>query len=66
MRKNGCVINTGDNPNKEERKNRIEENRTKYSISQEEVTITQNIRSKKSNCLDLRMIVWPNISQSKK
>jgi len=37
MRKNGCVINTGDNPNKEERKNRIEENRHKYSISQEEV-----------------------------
>jgi hypothetical protein len=27
MRKNGCVINTGDNPNKEERKLRIEENR---------------------------------------
>lgn len=33
MRKNGCVINTGDNPTKEERKNRIEENRLKYQIS---------------------------------
>ena len=37
MRKNGCVINTGDNPNKEERKKRIEENRAKFSIPQEEV-----------------------------
>ncbi|CAD8155447.1 unnamed protein product [Paramecium octaurelia] len=37
MRKNGCVINTGDNPNKEERKQRIEDNRQKYSISQEEI-----------------------------
>lgn len=32
-RKNGCIINTGDNPNKEERKQRIEANRDKYSIS---------------------------------
>lgn len=40
MRKNGCVINTGDNPNKEERKLRIEENRQKYSISADEVLFT--------------------------
>ena len=37
MRKNGCVINTGDNPTKEERKRRIEENRRLYSIPQDEV-----------------------------
>ncbi len=34
VRKNGCVINTGDNPTKEERKRRIEENQKKYSISE--------------------------------
>lgn len=27
LRKNNCIINTGDNPTKEERKRRIEENR---------------------------------------
>lgn len=44
MRKNGCVINTGDNPNKEERKLRIEENRQKYSISADEVLIPTSYR----------------------
>jgi len=28
IRKNNCIINTGDNPNKEERKKRIEENKS--------------------------------------
>lgn len=30
MRKNNCIINTGDNPTKEERKKRIEENYKKF------------------------------------
>jgi hypothetical protein len=29
IRKNNCIINTGDNPHREERKRRIEENRKK-------------------------------------
>jgi len=32
-RKNNCIINEGDNPNKEERKRKIEENRSKYGLT---------------------------------
>jgi hypothetical protein len=37
IRKNGSIINQGDNPTKEERSRRIEENRGKYSIESDEV-----------------------------
>lgn len=37
IRKNNCIINTGNNPNKEERKKRISENKKKYGVSQEEI-----------------------------
>ncbi|KRX04843.1 hypothetical protein PPERSA_06477 [Pseudocohnilembus persalinus] len=38
MRKNNSVINTGDNPTKEERQRNIEGNRKKYGLSQEEIS----------------------------
>jgi len=34
-RKNGCLVNTGNNPTKEERHRQIEENRKKYGLQQE-------------------------------
>lgn len=37
MRKNNCIINTGDNPTKEERRKRIAENKIKYGISEEQI-----------------------------
>lgn len=33
LRKNNCIINTGDNPTKEERKRRIEKHRKMYGLS---------------------------------
>lgn len=36
-RKNNFIINTSNNPTKEERKIRIEENKQKYGLSKEEV-----------------------------
>ena len=37
IRKNNCIINTGDNPNKEERKKRIDRNRILYGLTPSEV-----------------------------
>lgn len=37
-RKSNCIINTGDNPTKEERKRRIQEHQIKYGLSKEELT----------------------------
>lgn len=37
LRKNNCIINTGDNPTKEERLKRIAENKVKYGISEEQI-----------------------------
>jgi len=36
-RKNGCVVNTGNNPTKEERQRQIAQNREKYGLTQEEI-----------------------------
>jgi len=36
-RKNGCLINTGNNPTKEETKRKLEENRKRFGISQEKI-----------------------------
>jgi len=38
IRKNNCIINTGDNPEKEERKRRILMNKKKYGLSQEYIS----------------------------
>jgi hypothetical protein len=37
MRKNNCIINTGDNPTKEERKRRIDENRKLYGLTRDQI-----------------------------
>jgi len=37
VRKNGCIINTGNNPNKEERTRKILENRKKFQLPQDEI-----------------------------
>ncbi len=49
MRKNNCIINTGDNPTKEERKRRIEENFKKYGLTPEEIKNIKLPKFKKSN-----------------
>jgi len=36
-RKNGCVVNTGNNPTKEERQRQIAQNRERFGLSQEEI-----------------------------
>jgi hypothetical protein len=54
-RKNGCVINTGDNPNKDERKRRIKENAQKYSIDSEEVALNPNLRLQRLSYRGIRM-----------
>lgn len=36
-RKNNFIINTSNNPTKEERKRQIEDNKTRYGLSKEEV-----------------------------
>ena len=45
-RKNNCVINTGDNPTKEERTRMIQENRCNYELTKEYV---RNIKLPKTN-----------------
>ncbi|KAL4470193.1 hypothetical protein ABPG74_011804 [Tetrahymena malaccensis] len=37
LRKNNCIINTGDNPTKEERKRRIEQNRKIYGLTAKQI-----------------------------
>eukprot|EP01017_Pseudomicrothorax_dubius_P049554 TRINITY_DN9229_c0_g3_i1.p1 TRINITY_DN9229_c0_g3~~TRINITY_DN9229_c0_g3_i1.p1 ORF type:complete len:213 (-),score=38.03 TRINITY_DN9229_c0_g3_i1:23-661(-) len=37
LRKNNCIINTGDNPTREERMRRIEENRKRYGLDIETI-----------------------------
>lgn len=37
LRKNNCIINTGDNMTKEQRKLKIEENRIKYGLTTEQL-----------------------------
>lgn len=46
MRKNKCIVNTGDNPNQEERKRKIEENRKKYGL---ELSAVKKIKLPKKN-----------------
>jgi len=36
-RKNGCLVNTGNNPSPEERRFKIEENKKKYGLTREEI-----------------------------
>jgi len=36
-RKNGCIVNTGNNPTKEERRRQIDENRKIYQLTAEEI-----------------------------
>lgn len=48
VRKNNCIINTGDNPNKAERSRKIAENREKYGISEEAVRQIRLPKRKKS------------------
>jgi hypothetical protein len=48
VRKNNCIINTGDNPNKIERARKINENFEKYGISEEAVKKIRLPKRKKS------------------
>jgi hypothetical protein len=38
VRKNNFIVNTNDNPNKDERKRRIEENKLKYGLKPDEIS----------------------------
>lgn len=48
VRKNNCIINTGDNPNKVERAKKIDENNRKYGISGEMIRAIKLPKRKKS------------------
>lgn len=47
-RKNNCIINTGDNPNKAERARKISQNREKYGLSWEHLRLIRLPKRKKS------------------
>ena len=56
LRKNKCIVNTGDNPNSEERKKKIEENRMKYGIAMDTVKGIKLPKRNKSKFKDVIML----------
>ena len=46
-RKNNCLINTGDNQSKEDKKRKIEENLKKYGIEQEYIKLIKLPKARK-------------------
>ena len=63
VRKNNCIINTGDNPNKKERAIKISKNREKYGISME---VTKQIKlPKKKKSLFGEIILLDEIETNK-
>lgn len=54
MRKNNCIINTGDNPTKEERKRRIDENRKLYGLTRDQIIA---IKLPKFKCKDVNHLL---------
>ena len=69
VRKNKCIVNTGDNPNQEERKRKIEENRTKYGLDLSEVKkikLPKKNRSRFKNVIMLEEILSDKFSTVEK
>ena len=56
MRKNKCIVNTGDNPNQEERKRKIEENRKKYGLEMSDVKKIKLPKKNKSRFKNVIML----------
>jgi hypothetical protein len=65
-RKNNFIINTSNNPTKEERKLRIEENRAKYGLTKEEVKAIKLPRWRTEGFLTLDEIETDKLSTLEK
>ncbi len=53
VRKSNCIINTGNNPTRDERKLQIENNRKKYGLSIEEIKSIKVPKFISANSMDL-------------
>lgn len=56
LRKNKCIVNTGNNPNPEERKLKIEENKAKYGVSMDVVKSIKLPKRNKSKFKEVIML----------
>jgi hypothetical protein len=56
VRKNNCIINTGDNPNKIERARKISENQAKYGISEDLIKSIKLPKRRKSLFKDIILL----------
>lgn len=68
-RKNNCIINTGDNPNKHERALKIEANRARYGLSEEAIArirLPKKSKSRFQNIVLLDEIETPKFSTIEK